>query len=230
MISYLHIWLTFFLRWERGGTCGQKLLPSFPSPGFILAMQITNNASGIAISRPRLISPLPCGYVCRPPPCHNQGLLGRGPGWELTPPLHSSLHPASTADSPEPQDFALDCKPAADHIRHWCASRRSPRMEPLGLTAGAQLSPPGPGVQTVFHVQPQRLVSSSQSLHFPSVRRRVPSACVARQGDHPEGRAGWSWADSDAHPQHRTPTPSLCFSVSPGADSSGDESTSASGP
>lgn len=49
-------------------------------------------------------------------------------------------------------------------------------MEPLGLQLGRSWSPRS-WVQTVFHVQPQRLVSSSQSLHFPSVRRRVPSAC-----------------------------------------------------
>ena len=88
-------------------------------------------------------------------------------------------------------------------------------MEPLGLQLGRSWSPRS-WVQIVFHVQPQKLVSSSQSLPFPSVRRRVPSACGPGRVTIRKAVLGGPGLTAMPTPSTAPPTPALCFSVSSG--------------
>ena len=86
-------------------------------------------------------------------------------------------------------------------------------MEWLGLQLGCSWSPRS-WVQTVSRVQPQKLVSSSQSLHFPSVKRRVPSACWPGRLAIRKAVLGGPGLTVTPTPSTAPPAPSLCFSVS----------------
>ena len=79
-------------------------------------------------------------------------------------------------------------------------------MERLGLQLGRRWSPRS-WVQTAFHVQPQKLVSSSQGLHFPSACR--PGRVTIRKAV-----LGGPGLTAAPIPGTTAPTPSLCFSVS----------------
>lgn len=86
-------------------------------------------------------------------------------------------------------------------------------MERLGLQLGRSWSP-WSWVQTVFRVQPQKLVSSSQSLHFPSVKRRAPSACWPSRLTIRKAMLGGPGLTVTPTRSTAPPAPSLCFSVS----------------
>lgn len=161
---------------------------------------------------------LPCGYVCRPPPCHNQRLLGRGPGVGAAPrpPPPPSLHLGDRS----PRDFALDCV----CITYGAGARVGEPGWSRWAYSWAQLESPVLGSNCVPCSTTEAGLELPESAF--SICKAQSAVCLrARQGDHPEGRAGWSWADSDAHPQHRTPPTHPYASLSPpGPDSPGDES------
>ena len=84
--------------------------------------------------------------------------------------------------------------------------QEKPEDGAAGLTAGAQLESPVLGSNCVPCSTTEAGLELPESAF--SFCKAQSAVCLrARQGDHPEGRAGWSWADSDAHPQHRTPHP-----------------------
>lgn len=164
--------------------------------------------------------------MCRPPPCYNQGPWAGGWGWELTP---TTLPPPSlhlgTARSPRISPLTM----RLHHIRRWCASREKPEDGAAGLTAGAQLESPVLGSNCAPCSTTEAGLELPESAF--SICKAQSAVCLrARQGDHPEGRAGWSWADSDAHPQHRTPPPHPYASGLLQGLTSGDESTLCLGP
>ena len=99
-----------------------------------------------------------------------------------------------------------------------------------GLTAGVQLESPVLGANCVPCSTTEAGFELPESAF--SIGKAQSAICLlARQVGHPEGRAGWSWADGDAHPQHRTPRPvPMLLCLLPGLSPTGDESTSASGP
>lgn len=77
-------------------------------------------------------------------------------------------------------------------------------MEPLGLQLGAA-GVPGPGFKLCSMFNHRGWSRAPQSLHFPSCKAQSAVCLRARQGDHPEGRAGWSWADCGSPPRTEPP-------------------------
>lgn len=80
--------------------------------------------------------PLPLRLCVGPPPCHNQRLLGQGPGVGTDPtPSSPSTQPPPRGQPGAPGISPLDC--VCITYERWCASRRSPGWSRWAYSWGA---------------------------------------------------------------------------------------------